>query len=143
VVNDQLVRPLVVWNFGPDAPVPHWDIEVKVGEDLQAALTIVSGAQRLGKKITAGYVSERFEIPLAKGEDGENPDDILAPNISAPSVALRDTTSTSFSERGQELLRAEMEQYDKMFAQMQAEGEQIFKRRIKQIVATAVPPREE
>jgi phage gp29-like protein len=106
VVNDQLVRPLVLWNFGPTAPVPHWDIEVKQGEDLQAALTVVSGVQRLGKKITAGYVSERFEIPLAKGENGENPDDILVPNINAPTVALRDNTTTNFSEQARNRLVA-------------------------------------
>jgi phage gp29-like protein len=139
VVNDQLVRPLVLWNFGPDAPMPRWDIEIKEGEDLQSALTIVSGVQRLGKKITAGYVAERFQIPLAAGENGELPTDVLVPNINAPSVALRDTT-VGFSEAEKES-EIELSEFDKLFEQLKAESAAAYKERAKEIAGAAVPVR--
>jgi phage gp29-like protein len=138
VVNDQLVKPLVLWNFGPDALVPHWDIEVKQGDDLQAALTVVSGVQRLGKKITAGYVSERFEIPLTAGENGEEPTDILVPNVSAPSVALRDTTTTNFTEAEKEA-EQELAEFDKLFNGLKREVATDYAKRAKEIVAGVVP----
>ena len=141
VVNDQLVRPLVLWNFGPDAPVPHWDIEVKQGEDLQAALTIVSGVQRLGKKISVGYVAERFEIPLATGENGENPDDILVPNVNAPMVALRDNTTTNFSEADREAER-ELEEFDKLFSGLKKKTVEDLAARTREIAGAATPAME-
>jgi len=85
--------------------MPKWDIEIKEGEDLQERLTIDSGVQRMGKKLTVGYVAERYQVPLAAGENGENPEDILQPNVSAPTVALRDTVSSSFSEADRRLAR--------------------------------------
>jgi phage gp29-like protein len=43
VINDQLVRPLVMWNFGPNAPMPRWQFDLEEAEDLELALTIDSG----------------------------------------------------------------------------------------------------
>jgi len=141
VVNDQLVRPLVLWNYGPNALMPAWTIEVKEGEDLESRLTIDSGLQRMGKKYSAGYVSERYGVPLVTGENGEDPDDILVPNINAPQVALRDNVSSTFAEReGQAAALHEMAQYDKLFAQLQDEAKGIFASRVRQIVDSAVPP---
>ena len=138
VVNDQLVRPLVLWNFGPDALMPVWNLEVKQGEDLQARLTIDSGLQRMGKKYTVGYVAERYDVPLASGENGESPVDILEPNINAPSVALRDTVASTFSEAEQEA-QAELDEFDKLCEQMKADALKLAKQRTAEVVAAAVP----
>jgi phage gp29-like protein len=141
VVNDQLVAPLVLWNYGPNALIPQWTIEIKEGEDLESRLTIDSGLQRMGKKYTVGYVAERYDVPLASGENGENPEDILEPNVNAPMVALRDNVSSTFSEAKAAQMRSEMAQYDRLFDQLRIESEGIFKERVRQIAATAVPPR--
>jgi len=141
VINDQLVRPLVMWNFGPNAPMPRWQFDLEEAEDLELALTIDSGLQRMGKQFTAGYVSDRYDRPLA-GKETE--DQVLVPNVTAPAVALRDTTTSTFAEREAEAaMRSEMEQYDKLFGAMQKDARGIFRQRVRQIAATAVPPREQ
>jgi phage gp29-like protein len=187
VINNQLVKPLVLWNFGPTAPIPVWQFDLEEAEDLDLALTVDSGLQRMGKLFTAGYIADRYDRPLANGED---PDAVIQPNVSAPSVALRDTAAASFAENparpadwfasrrisrkmaakpsnahpskassprlksaGKNIIefaernaetqvRAEMEQYDKLFAQLQGEAKDIFKRRVREVVATVAPPGE-
>jgi phage gp29-like protein len=140
IVNDQLIKPLVLWNFGPKAPMPVWQFDLEEAEDLSLALTVDSGLQRMGKQFTVGYVADRYDRPLATGE---TPDQVLVPNVNAPPVALRDTSSASFAERQAEAaVLHEMAQYDKLFAQLQGEAKGIFASRVKQIADSAVPPKE-
>jgi phage gp29-like protein len=138
VINNQLVKPLVLWNFGPNAPIPIWQFDLEEAEDLELALTVDSGLQRMGFHQTAGYISDRYDRPLSPDQQ---PDEILTPNVSAPSVALRDTAAATFSENNlPPAMRAEWKQYDKLFAQLQDDARKIYKRRAREIAATAVPP---
>jgi phage gp29-like protein len=137
VVNQQLVKPLVLWNYGPQAPMPFWGFDLEEAEDLQLALTIDSGLQRMGKKFTVGYVSDRYDRPLTPGE---TEDQEMVPNATAPSVALTDRSTTTFSEPQVETaMRAEMAQYDKLFGQLQTEAEGLFKERVREIAAVTRP----
>jgi phage gp29-like protein len=133
VVNRQMIRPLVIWNYGPDAPMPKWGFDIEEEEDLQARLTVDSGLQRMGKKFSVGYVADRFDAPIAPGE---NPDDILVPNVSAPQVMLTDKSSSDFSEAEQEAA-AELGEFDKLFAQLQNESRGLFKERIGEVADAA------
>jgi alanine racemase len=124
--------------------MPVWQFDLEEAEDLNLALTVDTGLQRMGFQFTAGYISDRYDRPLAPGIDK---DQILVPNVNAPSVALRDTSSASFTERqaqrgAEAAMRAEMEQYDQVFDQLKADTIDIYKRRVREIAATAVPPRE-
>jgi hypothetical protein len=141
VVNDQLVRPLVLWNYGPNAPMPRWMIETKTGEDLGNRLEIDMGLQSMGKKFTVGYISQRYDVPLAAGENGEDADDILVPAAgAAPQVKIADRSTATFAERQAEAdNQAQMAQYDKLFAQLQGEAKGIFAQRVKEIAAKAAP----
>jgi phage gp29-like protein len=188
VINDQLIKPLVLWNFGPKAPMPIWQFDLEEAEDLELALTVDSGLMRMGKKFTVGYVSDRYDRPLTPGE---TEDQELVPNAAAPSVALTDRSSATFAEnparqadwsasrrrsralaakpsgnllawaeastprlmsakqnviqfaerQAEAQLHEEMAQYDKLFAQLQGEAKGIFAQRVREIAATAVPPK--
>jgi phage gp29-like protein len=98
VVNDQFVRPMVLWNYGPNAPMPKWMVEIKDGGDLVKRLAVDAGLQRMGKKFNVGYVTERYDVPPATGENAENPDDVLVPNVNAPRVAIADQARATFAE---------------------------------------------
>ncbi|ACO31726.1 MULTISPECIES: DUF935 family protein [Acidobacterium] len=137
MINRQLVRRLVLWNFGPDAPMPKWSFDLAEEEDLSTRLAIDSGLQGLGKKITVGYVVERYDMPLAPGE---NPDDVLVPNVNAPKVQeqLRSTESAAFSE-SEEAAKAEMAEVDELLARMKADAEQVMKERVREIADQTVP----
>ena len=142
VINHQLIRPLVLWNFGPAAPVPKLAIDIEPEEDLVERLAIDAGLQRMGKKFTVGYIVERYGAPLAAGDNGENPDDILVPNITAPNVGINDQARATFSELpADKQVRREMEEFDKLFDDLKTQATGELKGRVKEIAAAAVPVR--
>lgn len=73
VINQRIVRPLVFYNFGPNAALPKWTLQYEETEDLNTM------AERYGKlKTQVGlplpkkHTYEAFQIP-----EPENEDDIL------------------------------------------------------------------
>lgn len=147
VVNRQIVRPLVLWNFGPAAPMPRWSFDLGEEEDLAKRLTVDSGLQRMGKQFTAGYVVERYDVPLVKGED---PDAPLSPNVSAPQVNLDDNAGgePSFAERRAErwaarmsdaVLQRELSEWDKLMGGLRAQAGNLLAERARGVIASAVP----
>jgi phage gp29-like protein len=131
VFNRQLIRPLVLWNYGPKAPMPKWGFDLEQQEDLANRLTVDSGLQRMGKKFTAGYVADKYDAPLAPGED---PDEVLVPNTSAPQVMLSDNSSFSEAQA-----TADLAEFDKVFAELDDESRKLYRERIRE-VADAVKP---
>jgi phage gp29-like protein len=140
VINNQLVRPLVMWNFGPDAPMPTWSFDTEEEEDLLQRLTIDAGLQRMGKKFTVGYIVDRYDVPLAEGENPESPTDILQPNISAPNVAITDQARASFAEPSAEAqVHGELLEFDKLFEQLRADSTGILRKRTEEIARQVTP----
>ncbi len=137
VINDQLIKPLVLWNFGPAAPMPVWQFDLEEAEDLSQRLTVDSGLQRMGKQFSVGYIADRYDTPLTKDED---PDAVLVPNINAPQVALRDTTSSTFSE-AEKNSEIELAEFDKLFSQLKSDAAKAYTERAAEIVRSAVPVR--
>jgi phage gp29-like protein len=142
VINEQLVKPLVLWNYGPDAPMPTWTIETKMGEDLAERLGIDMGLQSMGLKLSVGYVTERYDVPLAGGENGQDPEDILEPAAAAaPQVKIADRSTATFAERhASAQIKREMAQYDGLFAQAQKESLEIYRGRIRQLAQEISAP---
>jgi phage gp29-like protein len=138
VVNHQLIRPLTLWNFGPQAPVPNLAIDIEPEEDLVERLAIDAGLQRMGKKFTVGYVVERYGAPLAAGENGESPEDILVPNISAPNVGINDQARATFAEAPAGV-RREMVEFDRVFEQLKKDSTGVLKDRVAEIARDAIP----
>jgi phage gp29-like protein len=99
VLNRQLVRPLVLWNFGPDAPMPKWTYDVEEKEDLTERLGVDSGLYEMGVQIPVSYVQERYGIPAPV--DGEAV--LNKPANVAPAVTIRDGASAAFAERSSRL----------------------------------------
>lgn len=142
VINHQLIRPLVLWNFGPKAPVPKLAIDIEPEENLVERLAIDAGLQRMGKKFTVGYIVDRYGAPLAAGDNGESPKDILVPNISAPNVGINDQARATFSELpADKQVRAEMEEFDQVFNDLRKDARGVLKQRVKDLAAAAVPVR--
>jgi phage gp29-like protein len=137
IVNKQMVRPLVLWNYGPAAPMPTWTIETKEGEDLANRLQIDSGLQRMGKQVSVGYVVDRYDVPLVEGED---PDAALVPNAAAPQLQNVAPGETSFAEGSPEQqAHQEMTEFDKIFNQLRSDSTEIFRKRTQEIASQAVP----
>ena len=74
VINDQVVRPLVTFNFGPETPAPKWKITVEEAEDLNLHAKRDQALQQMGTPIPRKYVLSTYAIP-----EPEEGDDILEP----------------------------------------------------------------
>lgn len=66
-VNQQLVRPLVRFNFGPDVPLPRWVIDTTADEDLREQLEIDRGLIAAGVPLSVAHFYQRYRRP-APGE---------------------------------------------------------------------------
>jgi phage gp29-like protein len=140
VINRQLIRPLVLWNFGPEAPIPTWSFDTEQEDDVLKRLTVDAGLQRMGKKFTVGYIVDRYDVPLAAGENPESPDDLLVPNAAAPNVSITDQARATFTERGDSAqAHLEMGEFDKLYEQLRKDATGVFKDRVSEIAREAVP----
>jgi len=63
VINDQLLRWLFLFNFGPDVPSPRWTIALDPPEDLRARIEIDERLARLGLPIPRTYAQRTYSIP--------------------------------------------------------------------------------
>lgn len=85
-ITRQILRPLVGFNFGWDAPVPNFRFLYEPPEDLAAAAgvyKIVCGD--LGQPVSQEHVSARFKIPLPQA--GETPLNVPRLGAGVPSFA--------------------------------------------------------
>ncbi len=81
-LTQQLLVPLVGFNFGWDRPVPQFRFQVQEPEDLQALAEVYSVFIDRGMAVSQEHVSERFGIPLMDGQGGKEtpfPGKALAP----------------------------------------------------------------
>jgi SPP1 gp7 family putative phage head morphogenesis protein len=67
-IREQLIRPLVGFNFGWDKPVPWFRFAFEPPEDLKAISDIYINLSKIGYPLTVEHVSERFGVPIP-GDD--------------------------------------------------------------------------
>lgn len=79
-LRSQLLRSIVTLHFGPDWPIPYWRRIAETPKDLgQTADYIDKSINRIGIIPTKGWVSEELGIPLAPGENPDDPVDGAPP----------------------------------------------------------------
>jgi phage gp29-like protein len=74
-IREQLLRPLVGFNFGWDKPVPWLRLRFEEGEDLKTLSEVYRNLAALGFPLSWEHVAERFGIPLpatAGAGEGDN-----------------------------------------------------------------------
>jgi phage gp29-like protein len=69
VVNEQLVKPLVTYNYGPDAPMPKWMLAIEPEENLKDEVTVDDTLQQMGYPISKQYVAEKYGRPIPESGD--------------------------------------------------------------------------
>ncbi len=63
VINDQLLRWLFLFNFGPDVAAPRWTIALDPPDDLRQRIEIDERLARLGAPLPLGYLQRTYSIP--------------------------------------------------------------------------------
>ncbi|HXE75326.1 MAG TPA: DUF935 family protein [Candidatus Xenobia bacterium] len=69
VINDQLLRWLFLFNFGPDVPVPRWTIALDPPEALRQRIEIDERLARLGTPLPLSYLQRTYSIPAPQAGD--------------------------------------------------------------------------
>lgn len=69
VVNAQLVRPLVAFNFGPAAAIPRWTIDVSDDADLAREAELDAQLIGLGVPLPMGYFYEKYKRPAPRSDE--------------------------------------------------------------------------
>ena len=99
-VRDDIIRPLVEYNFGPDANVPFIRFNSDEKEDQKEEVdTYRTLACDIGLKIPASHVYKKFNIP--EPEDGE---EVLQPNMVTRTHILGEP-SEGMDQEGQEQMK--------------------------------------
>lgn len=132
ILNRQLVRPLVLWNFGPTAPMPRWAFDTEEDTDITAELAKDQGVQRMGVPLPLPYLQKKYSIPVP--QDGEA---IATPNISAATPMITDRVTESFAEGSPEAAaRAELAELDKLELQLRKQALGLMTERIGEVAGT-------
>lgn len=66
VINDQLLRWLFLFNFGPDVRPPRWTIALDSPDDLRQRIEIDSRLAQLGVPLPLSYAQRTYSIPSAQ-----------------------------------------------------------------------------
>ena len=69
VVNEQLIRPFVTLNYGPNVEAPRWVIDYEDAEDLGALSERDERLVRTGVSIPTSYFYERYQLPEPEDEE--------------------------------------------------------------------------
>lgn len=70
VVNEQMIKPLVGWNFAPGTPMPMWRLKPFAEDDLQAKVEMAKIIHEMGFPISKKKLAELSGVPLpAEGEE--------------------------------------------------------------------------
>lgn len=67
-LREQLLRPLVGFNFGWDRPVPWFRFRYEAEEDLKTLSEVYRNLAEMGLPLDLEHVAERFGVPLPRGE---------------------------------------------------------------------------
>lgn len=130
VINDQLVKPLHLWNFGPNIPRPKWCIVTEDEEDLVRRITIDSKLQSMGMPIGRKYAQEKYGLP----DVDETKDEILTPPQGAAPNAIS-TGVASIPDFSDEEARHNDKEVRQLLDAFQSQLGSMYKQRIADIAA--------
>ena len=133
IINRQLVRNLVLWNFGPDCPVPTFGYDVADEADLGQQVTVADTLQGMGMEIPKAWAHKTFAIPQP-----ESPDDVLdrpaAPTMQGPiQTPAGSPDKPQFSDlpaAQQEQIERDLRGFDQIFGELRTSALEASKQQI-------------
>jgi phage gp29-like protein len=73
VINDQLLRRLFLFNFGPEVTPPRWTIQLDPPADLSRRIEIDQRLAQLGVPLPLSYVQRTYSIPAPAPDEAVLP----------------------------------------------------------------------
>jgi phage gp29-like protein len=133
ILNRQLVRPLVLWNYGPAAPMPKLGFDTEEETDITAELAKDQSVQRMGVPLPLAYLQKKYNIPaLQAGEEA------AAPNVNAATPAITEDETQRFSEADAGV-KGELAELRKLEMQLRLDSLGLMKERIGEVAGALRP----
>ncbi len=130
-INDQLVRRLVMWNFGPGAPMPKWSINTSDPEDLVIRVKIDQVLQAMGLDFTENYMRTTYGIPApAPGDEVLQP---LAPAAASATAFPQPAAGGGPAFVDNPRVKKDVEDVRRLMARMRAQAFATYNDRIRQL----------
>lgn len=95
--NEQLIKPIVGFNFGWESPFPKLRHNYDEEENLDILSRVYQVLASIGQPISAEHISERFNIPLPK--EGETPLQQIQPRQEIQALKENVTRGTLIEEQ--------------------------------------------
>ena len=142
VINDQLVRRLVLWNFGPDAPMPRWKINTKDPDELSVRIKLDQILQSMGLQITENYARSMYGIPKpAEADQVLQPRPLQVPqtgggiDVASPGDVPPRSNRQFADARGKDRARIDKDQGDlqRFMGQIRREAIEVYRTRVRQL----------
>ena len=136
LLNRQMVRPLVLWNFGPDCPMPKIAHDVSNEEDLGKRVTVDDTLQQMGLPLSKKYAYSRYGVEVP----GDGEELLERPVAPAPPIATPagPPDKPQFSVEREKQVEQEIADFDKLFAQLKDESQETYRERITQVAEGAL-----
>jgi phage gp29-like protein len=132
-VNRQMVRRLVTWNYGPNAPMPAWLPDTSEAKDLTERLNIDKGLQGMGLEMPISYLQTTYGIPAPQNNE---PVAKATPTAVAPLAPV----TANFSEGpGREMADQQLAQFDTLVDELKSESLKMLSERTSQITDALQP----
>lgn len=106
-LRQQVLQPLVLFNFGPAAPIPWFRFALGQPEDLEAKGKVYTALKSLGLRIGAGHVYDAFGVPQPEPGEEVLGGEAAAPEAPAPAPTKAVRKSLGDDEDGQVIAAAE------------------------------------
>jgi phage gp29-like protein len=139
VINDQLVKRLVMWNYGPQAVetlLPKWTIDKENEDDLVQRSQVDERLQRMGVPIPKSYALKKYAIPeLGAGDEELKP--LQTTQLTQQSDSLvQGADSPTFGDARR--AHDEQRDLDRLVEELQGEAFPIYKERVLDMVKPVV-----
>jgi phage gp29-like protein len=139
VLNDQLVRNLVMWNYGPDAPMPKAVLSNADETDLGDRSDVDKKLQAMGMPITQSYVQETYGLPEPKAGDVVLKPAVGVPAPPDPSQDPAGNDDAPFAEsKAPHSIIHEQKDFDRLFDQCKSESAAIYRKRIHELADSMI-----
>jgi len=95
VINEYLVKPIVLFNFGPSTPLPLWVIKYDPKRDQSADSVVHARLAGMGVKIPMKFIYSEYQIPEPAADE-----EVLEPPAKLPgSPSTGVDASADFAEK--------------------------------------------
>ena len=141
-INRQIVRQLVWWNYGPDAPQVRFTIDKSDEADLGQLVTVHEALQQMGLSIPESFARKTYGVPAPQDGEATLVRSVAPPIQPSPAGDPDDpqfAANASSREQQQAQVDRDLRNFDKLFGELASESRDIYSKRAAQIADAVVP----